>query len=111
METNLFVPYSLTKRLEEKGFDEKCLKFYNDDKKLVSEAGEKFTPAPLYQQVLDWIRDFYDIHIYIKKVRSNNRYIYFVDHQLGTEHGIPYDHYYQALEQAIVKTLNVIDSI
>ena len=71
---NQFVTYEIALKLKELGFDEKCLKlwehtdFYTvlvnpeEFKKVVS---EKYCNAPLWQQVIDWFLNQYNIWIIV----------------------------------------------
>ena len=63
---HLFVPYELALKLKEKGFDEPCIAhhvFEQPENNYVFQMGAYFyreikpnyTPAPLYQQVVDWL--------------------------------------------------------
>lgn len=67
---HLFVPYEIALRLKELGFDEPCLSAYRNadgEQSLMqlskwTNSGEENThdgycAAPLYQQVVDWLRD------------------------------------------------------
>lgn len=61
---NLFIPYPLAVLAKEKGFNEPCIaKFFGEDKyigllRFESKNSEhEFNPvAPLYQQIVDWLR-------------------------------------------------------
>jgi hypothetical protein len=73
---HLFVPYEIAKQLKEKGFDEPCLAIYRDrlndfgvtlisngikiaqsSNTLYYDSNEEMIClAPLYQQVIDWLR-------------------------------------------------------
>lgn len=71
-----FVTYETALKLKELGFDEKCFKYYESDKRLIwfdydhslsnYVIGDAIT-APLWQQVIDWFRKEYDIHINIDR--------------------------------------------
>jgi len=84
---NLFIPYNLASLAMEKGFDEPCLCHYHNDNEDLSDTGfylaEYFNAmgitttqyrsnkgmgnvvaAPLYQQILDWLKTEHDIVIY-----------------------------------------------
>jgi len=65
-----FVTYEIAKSLKELGFDEKCLGYYrNPDEFFITENGRGFNynkaswaiSAPLRQQVMDWLEQFYII--------------------------------------------------
>lgn len=75
----LFVPYDISLKLQEMGFDENCMAYYkhgsyknnngefgylqipvcNSD----NDDSTKFITAPLYQQVIDWFEDKHRIYI------------------------------------------------
>lgn len=72
---HLFVPYELAKLAKEKGFDESCLaRFFSEKLTIATTFGSKNSDdvpkeynfnciAPLYQQLVDWFREKYHIHI------------------------------------------------
>lgn len=132
---NLFVPYELAVKFKEKGFDEKCLSFYdvgglypneielvplnikgcsNSDgwlKKQIENCS-----APLWQQVIDWLREEKNISIEATPYYGPD----------GSWHGYSYggffvksgewkittpgfcDTYYIALQSGIEKALELI---
>ena len=57
---DLFVSYEIALRLKEKGFDEECIaRYVNDGVGPMPEIDNPFTAnlsAPLYQQVIDWLK-------------------------------------------------------
>lgn len=128
---HLFVPYELALKLKEKGFEEKCLGYYlgqrqnpnENDFILEENQCNKEHPdwvstisAPLYQQVVDWVREKHGIHLEVSRRSVNNSYIeynpYVYDkfqdrHTEGTL-GDEYHNYYEALTGAIVEALKLI---
>jgi hypothetical protein len=75
-----FVPFGIANKLKEKKFDEPCVCFYKDDEILkavdqhwgCSISGickhhgykiDDLVLAPIYQQVIDWLREKHNIHI------------------------------------------------
>lgn len=62
-----FVSYEIALKLKELGFDEECLGSYCQtpkfDEGTFSLGREYSIKAPLWQQVIAWFRDNYDIHI------------------------------------------------
>ena len=63
---HLFVPYEIAKKLKELGFEEECLGYYdnkiltyskNDVFRNFATIKNKLASAPLYQQVIDWLRE------------------------------------------------------
>jgi hypothetical protein len=73
----LFLPYELALMAKEKGFDEPCMAYYNDDKILCIKKGNPLSGiinqdchrlniiAPLYQQLIDWFREKHNLIITI----------------------------------------------
>lgn len=82
---HLFVPYEIALQLKEKGFNEGCLAFYKDkslefvcqdndeeifcfnktiDKRFPWTPISHITTAPLFQQIIDWFREKYNIDIH-----------------------------------------------
>lgn len=65
-----FVTYEITLLLKELGFDEEVFAYYYE-KKLIFLAGPQKlsfkwgTPAPLWQQVIDWLRNKYHIGVIV----------------------------------------------
>lgn len=68
---DLFIPYELALLAKEKGFDEPCIKGYNQDGKITlgyymedRNSDARYTEnkghatAPLYQQIVDWFREY-----------------------------------------------------
>jgi hypothetical protein len=106
---NMFIPFELAEKLKDQGYTDKTLKYYNSEHKLIDNHAEGAIAAPTFQEVNDWLRELYFIHIYIKLVRSNNRFLFFVEHEKGIEHGIPHDTFYKAWEKAIYKALSVLN--
>lgn len=71
-----FVPIEIASKLKEKGFCDDCLGFYYYDGSfqkyclVYNESSDewfKTINAPLWQQVFDWLREKYNIHITIYK--------------------------------------------
>lgn len=72
---HLFVPYELALKLKEKGFDEKCIAFYNwkqtfnymtiglSNTDALLALAEGTITAPLYQQVIDWFWEKHKISV------------------------------------------------
>ncbi len=84
--THLFVPYAIAVMAKEKGFDEPCMCYYNDDKNLCVKQGDVLSGilnqdchrlnivAPLYQQLTDWLRAKHKLHIDIVYERGDWHY-------------------------------------
>lgn len=69
---HLFVPYELAKKLEEKEFIEPCFGVFNKlssgkidfiHKKWGANGMQTLIPAPIYQQVIDWLEQKHNIYI------------------------------------------------
>ncbi len=87
---HLFVPYDIAKKLKQNGFQEPCFgdyfKFQDNDKPFLVYDEDRFkiipdnpneliteTPAPIYQQVIDWFQSKHNI--YIQSEAWNNSFI------------------------------------
>lgn len=118
-----FCSYEIALKLKELGFDEPCFGSYFSNKSLWIEDEIDFTAlpqgveysfdAPLWQQVEQWFRDKYNIHITILKGNYSNNEI---NNQLCYYYSIPgklgmcynrYNTYEEAREQAILKALEL----
>lgn len=77
---HLFIPYEIALKLKELGFNEECFGFYNNhppknhhprglvieghqDHNEETEDDDLICSAPLYQQVVDWLRDKHGIEV------------------------------------------------
>ena len=143
-----FVTYEIAKSLKELEFDEPCLAGYENFDcgiqlhipagkhssvskipfyKNYSKQNTHIVKAPLWQQVIDWFREKYevDINIYIKKVSNGNIAIYVFSIFFIAEHpdkkwyneSLDYDsqkenvdfvRYSTAREQAILKAIELV---
>jgi len=67
-----FVKYETALKLKELGFNEKCLGYYASDELILSVRDpyypNKIVLAPLYQQVIEWLRVKHGIWIYVKEM-------------------------------------------
>lgn len=115
----LFVPYDLAVQLKKKGFKEPTLGHYyeRDGQQCLVVYGEfppdskNWLPAPLYQQVIDWLREKHKIHVAASTFPVYN-----------DQYGIQYTRsslssgweplsgktYYEALNNAIIKGLTLL---
>ena len=113
-----FVPYEISLKLKELGFKERCLagylrgEFYWEgiSNKTLGEPWTDICKAPLWQQVIDWFLDKYQLCIYWKPDRPNiGDTEYFIEHQF--EDGIIAHEIhmfsYDAREQAILKAIEL----
>lgn len=124
---HLFVPYELAVKLKEKGFDEPCFGLF-DNEELEYNGEERIFPfknfmpfvdtslvaAPLYQQVVDWLREKYRINTYANSL-SLTGYYGFVG-EIGNYSNAKkiIDEtkvltYYESLTKAIEEALNLIN--
>lgn len=131
-----FVPREIAYRLKDLNFDEECLcyidadtdnieffEYYDCDRSnstLQSEyGGNKFCTAPLYQQVLQWFREKYKIHIQFDWYGPDYKWGYTIDEIAETREECKYikkswimnDGFYfykEALESSILKTIWVL---
>lgn len=82
---NLFVPYELAFKLSEKGFNDKCIGFFRDERlifpvitgdHLVDNEFFKGLPlmiaAPLFEQVINWFRIRHNIYIAVLPYREDS---------------------------------------
>jgi len=116
-----FVTYEIAKEIKELGFD--CPVFATFDYKNEIKLREDFIKtteklkAPLWQQVIDWLREKYDIHIvitvypYSEIIEVNGYKIYMeINASLCTVINNETESwsYYKAREQAILKAIEII---
>ena len=122
-----FVTYEIAKYLKDLGFDEPCLGIYNGMQEIYCDSKiEHFTSqekaqyifgndkvnvilAPLWQQVIDWLREVYKIHILIQRVIGNRGTS--IESESWTFEGTAWKSwptYYKAREQSILRALELI---
>lgn len=84
---NQFVSVEIALKLKEKGFINDCLGFYYYDgsfqkyRLVYNESSDEWVNpinAPLYQQVIDWLREEHNIDIYIENCGIQKMYAVFV---------------------------------
>ncbi len=134
---NTFLPYQLTLLAREKGFDAIFLGYYDiNTTGLLKSRSESVclianqemmpkgsTPAPIYQDVIDWLREKHNIHIEISTSGDDEQYPKWTYWLVNTKKSnrielamkelsdikiLEYDTYYQALENAIEEALKLI---
>ena len=115
-----FVTYEIAVKLRELGFNEECLGFYKttlgdnvpelhiikcnyNSGKYITIPEDFHTDAPLWQQVIDWLREEHNINLYLPKSVYGG-YVYVVDSKYSDT---IYNDYYDAREQAILKALEL----
>ena len=127
----LFIPYNLSLIAKEKGFDEPCLAIYNTAEYLLFNQIVKFenkrfpvltemnfdvdkedVAAPLYQQIVDWFREKYNIIIqptYVGSTKDFDKFIpdIYADNVYENSDETSYG-YYGALNNAIEEAFELI---
>ena len=114
---HLFIPYELALQLKEKGFNEDCFGCYYKDKTFAYHPDSDVSvDAPLYQQVIDFIRDK---GIVISIYNNASGYLWnrakteggtdlgWSEYNGPNESGV-WDSYYEALNNAIEEALKLI---
>lgn len=123
----LFVPYEIGLKLKEKGFNEQCLAFFNgvgDD--MIQPIDTDFinyrsigdcVAAPLWQQVIDWLRekhgyiiniDYFPLPEHIKSLQPWTSELYSISEFDYIIEIYDRDTYEKAREQVILKALELI---
>ena len=114
-----FVTYEIALKLKELGFDEKCFGYYSeqhDKTKLLCLYQEEDyfdeirLEAPLWQQVIDWLREKYNLYISIEANFSKKRWYFVVGNLWEYNSGSFFDDFkthYEAKEQAILKAIEL----
>ncbi len=84
---DLVVPIEIAKQLKEKGFDIPCITCYDKCDMLSTYSKDIFNPidyskdaycvsAPLYDQVLEWLREVHKIHLEVSLGHDENNIWY-----------------------------------
>jgi hypothetical protein len=129
-----FVPHELALTLKEKGFDEPCLRGYNsayteNNKPVLHDfvygelqtntmyekcrlADVNVCTAPLWQQVIDWLREKHSIDVMIRQITLDGTAYYKIT-KIETDDKIKgYSNFckstYEAKEKAIKQALTLI---
>lgn len=137
---HLFVPYELALLAKEKGFDEPCLGWWcdkenlpvgqkvtledkefgfckNSDERFQYYSWKEMCTSPLYQQLVDWLRDK---HFNLITIHANALgYYYRFDNTPNPStwntdrrfDGGDYKTYYEALESALTEAFRILTSI
>jgi hypothetical protein len=115
MITEDYVSFETAKLLKEKGFDEKCLHYYEDNRHRDegikfsdwcnieysnSEIGRRFT-CPTLQMAMKWLREVHNIDISIIPLRSHKEYLPRIESDTISYDAIPCRKYEEACEVAI----------
>ncbi len=120
----LFLNYETSKKLKEKGFDDPCLAWYNqnevfiwkfvcDDEAVCTmdlfkhKVSAECVYAPMFQQVIDWLMEKHNINIGLNYFKIGDHSCW--DYRLHYKdiHGQG-NTYYEALTNAINDALNII---
>ena len=130
-----FVTYEIALELKELGFNEECLAKYNGGMELVTTGCYTDSPpislaitqndiceahvlAPLWQQVIDWLREEHDLHINVitrYHELHNKRYWQFTIFRISQpnnnrveESDFMYDTFDKNIKQAILTAIELI---
>lgn len=123
--SKLFVPYKLAILSKEKGFDESCIAWFNDDRNIifypllkgdslgVRQQDLHYTHllAPLYQQIVDWFREKHKICITVQqfdKWFADIEDIPFTKALIDGRENYGFNNYYEALNKAITEAFKLI---
>ena len=105
-----FVTYEIALKLKELGFDEEVCALYRHERlypilgfEKINSIKQSVIAAPLWQQVIDWLREKRDIHLYLPKSVYGG-YVYVVDAKYSDT---IYANFYEAREQAILKAIEL----
>lgn len=124
---HLFVPYKLALLAKEKGFNEPTRDYYratgsgpfdengkyinwNDDSKLETAGGMTYVSAPLYQQLVDWFREEFNIVIWVETSLSISswNYRFKIETEDDKQEGHKTKDYYKSLTEALFKAFKII---
>lgn len=133
----LFLPYPLALKAKELGFDEQCFACYqtkpfypNDptepflqvwlwetDKYCIVEDGNDmigfkdgtFIKAPLYQQIIDFLREKHGLIVSISPLHEIHPQERFLGYQSSFSGDTVFGEYYEALEAAITEAFKLVN--
>lgn len=125
-----FVTYEIALKLKEMGFDEYCFGVFFRGKFMTGNVEQyvwnlvhsattnsdcnsiDIVTAPLWQQVIDWLREVYDIHIEIYldindlyEISITNKVL--VNYYIDDDSDQGFIDFYKAREQAILKSIEI----
>ena len=132
-----FVTYEIALKLKELGFDEICFAHYSDGDLITKTAilksstmqyyqqnninpsnqyKDKKCTAPLWQQVIDWLRESKNIVMEVWYDNTQNDgfswlYEIYINNKEHEHNGSYYDSFYEAREAAILKAIEIIKMI
>lgn len=114
-----FVTYEIAKRMKELGFNEPCFTVFVSSRVITflpssmnycknnNELPIHTVSAPLWQQAIDWLREKYNVEIWVEPAMLSYRYkILASDNKWEGHKEIKFE---QARETAILKALEIID--
>ena len=118
----LFAPFGLAILAKENGFNEPCLAYYEQQRlsDVVEFGNSKLRQenlingcclAPMYQQLVDWLRDGSDLVVWVDFNQDVCKYTYQVISKTSKSPFVcegGFDNYYEALEKAIGEALRLI---
>lgn len=115
----LFVSDEIAIKLKEKGFIEPCMKGVKDGHRfttcgfgLTNQGNTHDFTLPLHQQVIDWLRENYKLHIIIKPYHDVYEYSFYTTGKIDLSKAVVTDGfcdtYYEAINVSIKEALNLI---
>ena len=125
-----FCNYEISKKLKDLGFNEECFASYNlIDKNFnlydtyanwnisFNTLSSKYCSAPLWQQVIDWLREKQNIYINVEPITFDDEPTY-VFEIINLKNGMllndinsSFEDPNEAHEQAILKAIDIIKSV
>lgn len=122
---NLFIPYELAVIAKEKGFNEPCLTAFTPEDGLLDvfdceepcyltnkETRTGVVAAPLYQQIIDWLREEHEIFVHVEPEHDYKKLKYYRGQLVikGAWKKLveEFDSYEQAREAVIKKAFELI---
>lgn len=113
-----FVSHEIALALKKLGFDEECLACFSPSTELIlgkditDTYGHEYVMAPLWQQVIDWFREKYNIAIFIDmNCMEDKGYTFYIGDLISREtifeNYESINTYPEAREQAILKALEL----
>lgn len=127
---DLFLPYELALIAKQKGFNEPCIGYFaknyatGEDNQLsladrpieASKFKSKYLAAPLYQQIIDWLREKHNIDIVIDRCVGSVRFCAKIikpkkNQPLYCEFAGSFMDYYETLNKAIEEAFKLLPDI
>jgi hypothetical protein len=126
-----FVTYEIALKLKELDFDEPCMAVYlgkegfyfrpelNGNKNSYFKDKSKSVSLPLWQQVIDWVREKYDIHFSFHYNPRTKKYAMWIegpdeilrDHsaEIDILYSSKFDTYEECRKQSIIKAIEILE--